>query len=388
MYTLDVYRDGMETVVVRHPPRFGATVASVDDAQAMRVNGVLAVRIIPQGVAVYATNTWAALKGREALEIEWDTSGAETRSSEAMMATWREATATRAAQVESRGDIDAPAAEGARTLEAVYEFPFLAHAPMEPLDGVIEWTGDGAEVWMDSQLQTADHGAIAATLGIPQASVTLHTMFAGGSFGRRAQGGADFAAELAAVAKASDAGVPLKLVWTREDDVRGGRYRPLTVHRLKGAVDADGRVTHWENTIATQSIMAGTPFEAMMSDGIDPTSHEGSSELPYDFPNVHVSLATMESKVPVLRRRQRRVRGERGLDARARALAARARVHGLDRRVLRRDLRADQGPGEVTAARASRRCTSTTRATGSSAGAGSPARGARPRRVRRSSSAS
>ena len=300
MYTLDVYRENMETVVVRHPPQFGATVASVDDAAAMRVNGVLAVRTIPQGVAVYASNTWAAMKGRDALIVEWDTSGAETRSSAAMMREWREAAATRATMIETRGDIDAAPGDGARTLEAVYEFPFLAHAPMEPLDGVIEWSDAGAEVWMGSQLQTADHGAIARTLGIDPSKVTLHTMFAGGSFGRRAQAGADFAAELAEVAKASDTGVPLKLMWTREDDVRGGRYRPLTVHHLKGALDADGNVSHWENTIATQSILAGTPFEAMVQDGIDATSHEGSSELPYDFPNLHVSLATMASGVPVL----------------------------------------------------------------------------------------
>ena len=300
MYTLDVYRENMETVLVRHPPQFGATVASVDDSAAMRVNGVLAVRQIPQGVAVYATDTWAAMKGRDALEVEWDLSNAEVRSSREMMRQWREATASRGAEVETRGDIDAPLGEGGRTLEAVYEFPFLAHAPMEPLDGVIEWRTDGAEVWMGSQLQTADHGAIAGVLGIPQENVTLNTMFAGGSFGRRAQAGADFAAELAEVAKASDTGVPLKLVWTREDDVRGGRYRPLTVHRLKGALDADGNIRHWENAIATQSIMAGTPFEQMIQGGNDPTSHEGSSELPYALPNLHVSLATMESGVPVL----------------------------------------------------------------------------------------
>ena len=165
------------------------------------MNGVLSVRTIPQGVAVYASNTWAAMKGRDALIVEWDASAAETRSSAAMMREWREAAAERADEVEARGDIDATPGDGSRTLEAVYEFPFLAHAPMEPLDGVIEWGPDGAEVWMGSQLQTADHGAIAQVLGLDPSKVAIHTMFAGGSFGRRAQAGADFAAELAEIAK-------------------------------------------------------------------------------------------------------------------------------------------------------------------------------------------
>ena len=304
IYTIDLYRDGMLTAVVRHPPIFGATLASLDDAAARKVSGVVDVQRIPQGVAVYATNTYAAIKGRDALRLEWDDSEAETRSSEELFETFRQAAASSGMEAESRGDVTI-GADGARTLEAEYAFPYLAHAPMETLDGLIEIREDGVEVWMGSQLQTVDHGTIAAVLERPQESIRLNTMLAGGSFGRRAQPTADFAAELATVGRANaDSDVdtaPVKLVWTREDDIRGGRYRPLAVHRLSGSIDADGSITHWDNVIATQSIAAGSPFEEMMvKDGIDPTSLEGSTSLPYRIPNLRVSLHTMEAGVPVL----------------------------------------------------------------------------------------
>ena len=299
-YALDLYPENLLTVVVRRPPKFGATVASVDDAGALDVPGVVAIRTIPQGVAVYATSTWPALRGRDALVVEWDESGAETRSSDALLESFRRIAAEPGRIAASHGDIDSVPASGARDFEATFSFPYLAHASMETLDGVIAVGEDGVDVWTGSQIQTVDHGTLAAVLERPEAEIRLHTTFAGGSFGRRATPDGHFAAELATIAKAHDGPEPLKLVWTREDDIRGGYYRPLAVHRLEATLDADGNITHWRDTIAAQSILAGTPFQGMIKDGIDPQSVEGSIELPYDLPNFEVSLHSPEVRVPVL----------------------------------------------------------------------------------------
>ncbi|WP_118133580.1 xanthine dehydrogenase family protein molybdopterin-binding subunit [Oceanicella sp. SM1341] len=298
-FSLDVYRDGMLTVAMLHPPKFGATLRSADTSAALAIDGVERVEELPSGLAVYARNTFAAFRGRAALSAEWDDSAAETRSTEQMVREWTEAARAPAKVAEAVGDVDAAFAAAATTHEAEYVFPYLAHAPMEPLDGVLELKEGGAELWMGSQMQTIDHQTVAGVLGLDPAAVTIHTMLAGGSFGRRAQASSQFASELATIAKAGGDGA-YKLVWTRENDLRGGWYRPLTVHRLRGALDANGDITGWENTVANQSIIAGTPFEAMMEDGLDPTSYEGSTKMPYAWPASRVSWARMESKVPPL----------------------------------------------------------------------------------------
>ena len=200
VFSLDVYREGMLTVAVLHPPMFGATLASLDAEAALAVPGVERVEEIPQGVAVYARSTYPALKGREALVAEWDEAAAETRSTEEMFEVWSAAAAAAGREVEASGDVDAAIEGAARIHEAEYRFPFLAHAPMEPLDGVIELSDGAAEVWMGSQLQTVDHGTLASVLGVPQEQIVLNTTFTGGSFGRKAQPTSHFAAELAQVA--------------------------------------------------------------------------------------------------------------------------------------------------------------------------------------------
>jgi len=270
-FTLDVYREDMLTAMVVRPPKFGATLKSHDAEAALKIPGVVKVVAVPQGVAVYGENTFAALKGRAAITAEWDEANAETRSSDQMMADWTEAANGPGREVVSTGDTAKGMDEAETTHEVTLQFPFLAHTPMEPLDAVVELRGDEAEVWMGSQIQTIDHGAMAGVLGLSQDKIALNTMLAGGSFGRRATGDAHFAVEAATLAKARGQGAT-KLVWTREDDIRGGYYRPLTVHKIKGGMDADGNITAWDQTIATQSIMAGTPFEAMMQDGLDPSA--------------------------------------------------------------------------------------------------------------------
>jgi len=299
-YALDLYLDQMLIVLVRHPPRFGATVASFDASKSLEVGGVIAVKQIPTGIAVYADNTYAAMKGRDALVVEWDNTAAEKRSTEQILEQFKEALNESGNLVETRGDIKEPHTEGSQSFTAEYSFPYLAHAPMETLDGLIHVRQDAVELWMGSQMQTLDHQTVAGVLGRPADQVKLHTLFAGGSFGRRAQPVSDFAAELAEVAKASNTNAPIKLMWTREDDIQGGRYRPLTVHRLQATLDAQGEITHWDNAIASQSIMKGSPFEQIIKDGVDPTSVEGSRGLPYAIPNLSVSVRNMESAVPVL----------------------------------------------------------------------------------------
>ncbi len=300
-FTIDLRKPGMLTAVVAHPPRFDGKVKAFDDRQAFKVKGVVAVKAIPEGVAVYARNFWAAKKGRDALKMEWDLAGTETRSSAQVIAEYRELAKSRGMSVAKKGDADGGFAQSAKIVEAEYEFPFLAHAPLEPLDCVIEAREDGAQAWFGSQLQTVDQQVIAAVLGLPPEKVLVNTQFAGGSFGRRAQPDSGFAKEAAECAKAYGRGTPIKLIWTREDDIKGGRYRPMYVHKLKGGLDDKGRIVAWDNVIVGQSIVSGSPFaEMMIKEGFDPTSVEGSDDLPYTIPNFSASLHTTEVGVPVL----------------------------------------------------------------------------------------
>jgi isoquinoline 1-oxidoreductase beta subunit len=299
-FTIDINEPNMLTVVVAHPPRFGARVAAFETAAARAVRGVVDVKQIPSGIAVYAEATWPALKGREKLEITWNESSAESRGSEQIIEEYRELARKPGVVASSHGDIDATLARGSRVIEAEYVFPYLVHAPMEPLDGFLSFDGKNAVARFGSQSQTFDHMTIAGILGLKPDQVELETMFAGGSFGRRAQSDSHFAAELAHVAKAIGPGRPVKLIWTREDDIQGGYYRSIFVHRLRGVLEGDG-IVGWSNTVVGQSIGKGTPLEAMIvKDGIDATSVEGAREIPYDIANFRCDLHTTDVRVPVL----------------------------------------------------------------------------------------
>jgi len=310
-FTQDVHLPGMLVAVAAHPPRFGATVRGVDAAKARAVPGVRAVVQFEgsatrgAGVAVLADNTWAARAGRDALSIDWDDSAAYRLGSEEILAQYRQAAGRPGAPAASRGDADAALAGAARVIEADFEYPFLAHASMEPLNCVVRLDNDGScEIWNGEQFQTPDQQAIAAYLGVPPAKVAIHQLYAGGSFGRRASPTADYMLEAVAIARAARAqGVeaPVKMVWTREDDMRGGYFRPLYLHRARVGLDAAGGVTAWHVRVVGQSIATGTPFEAfLVKDGIDPTSVEGLSDLSYDVPNLRVELHTAKDvRVPV-----------------------------------------------------------------------------------------
>jgi isoquinoline 1-oxidoreductase beta subunit len=299
-FTIDIREPGMLTVVVARSPRFGSTVASVDATQARAVPGVVDVKQVPSGVAVYADSTWPALKAREALRITWDDSAAEKRSSSQLIEEFRALSRQKGTVASQHGDVDAALAGAERVIEAEFVFPYLAHAPMEPLDGFLWWDGNKALARFGSQLQTVEHQTIAGVLGLKPEHVSLETMLAGGSFGRRAQPTSHLAAELAEVAKAIGPNRPVKLIWTREDDLRGGYYRPMFVHRLRGAI-REGKIVAWANTLVGQSFIRGTPFEAaLIKDGIDPLTVEGSRELAYEIPNFRCDVHTPSVGVTTL----------------------------------------------------------------------------------------
>jgi isoquinoline 1-oxidoreductase beta subunit len=299
-FTIDNYAPGMLTVVVARPPRFGGKVASFDAADALATAGVVDVKQLPSGIAVYAEGTWPALKAREALRITWDDTAAEKRSSQQMIEEYRALARSPGLTVTARGDAEAALAQAAKVVEAEFVFPYLAHAPMEPLDGFLHWDGERARARFGCQLQTGDHNMIAGILGLPFERVEIETMLTGGSFGRRGQADMHLAAELAQAAKAIGPGRPIKLIWTREDDIRGGYYRPLFLHRLRGAVSG-GKIVAWVDRVVGQSIVKGTPYESMIiKDGIDPLSVEGARDIPYDIADFRCELHTTEAAVPVL----------------------------------------------------------------------------------------
>ncbi|WP_430910377.1 molybdopterin cofactor-binding domain-containing protein [Methylobacterium sp. sgz302541] len=303
VYSLDIRRPGQLTAVVAHAPRFGSVVKSLDDTAARAVKGVVDVLRIPTGVAVVAKDTWAAMKGREALKITWDDGAAESRSSDAILAEYRE-TAKRPGLVASeRGDPDAGIEAAAKVVEAEFSFPYLAHAAMEPLNATIEPAADGKsfDVFAGCQLQTVEQAVVAAVLGVTTDKVRLHTQWAGGSFGRRATPTADYFAEAASIVKAHGAKAPVHLVWTREDDMAGGFYRPTVLHKVRAGIDAKGAITGWRHVIVGKSIMIGSPFEAMIvKNGIDGTTVEGASDTPYALPAYRFEVHNGREGVPVL----------------------------------------------------------------------------------------
>jgi isoquinoline 1-oxidoreductase beta subunit len=299
-FGIDIRFPGLRTAVVARPPVFGATVKSFDASKASAVPGVEKVVQVPSGVAVVARDTWSALNGREALRVQWDLGPGAAVDTRKLLATYRELARTPGPVALEKGDPDAALAKAARRLEAEFDVPYLAHAPMEPLNCTVRIEGDRCELWTGTQFQTIEQATAASIGGVPPENVTVHTPFLGGGFGRRANPRSDFVAEAVHVAKT--AGVPVKVLWTREDDIRGGYYRPLFVHRVEVGVDRKGVPVAWKHTVVGQSILAGTPFEAMVKNGIDEASVEGVVDSPYlaGVPARRVTLHSPRNEVPVL----------------------------------------------------------------------------------------
>ena len=290
VYTIDVKLPGLLSAVIAFPPSFGATLVSFDAAAAKQVKGVTDVVQVPEGVAVVATGTWAALQGRKALKLQWDESKSSQFDSERTLAQYRDE-AGKPGKVFTKPSGDAPAAT-VKTVEAVYEFPFLAHATMEPMN-CVAWIHDGMlETWSGHQFPSFDQMFAAKAAGLTPDKVKLHTVYSGGSFGRRANGWSDFTVAAVNVAKAIGRPVPVRVQFTREDDTGAGFYRPMMVHAVKVGLDAKGGISEWKHAIVGQSIMAGTPMEAMVKDGIDETSIEGVAKSPYALPMMVGELHT------------------------------------------------------------------------------------------------
>jgi isoquinoline 1-oxidoreductase beta subunit len=292
VFTQDIHLPGMLTAVVAHPPRFGAKVKSFDASRAKAVKGVVNVVQIPSGVAVLARDTWSAKKGRDALSVEWDESAAFKLGSDQILEKYRELAKSPGKVASRKGDADKALGAAAHTLEAAYDFPYLAHAAMEPMNCVVRLDKSGCEVWNGDQMQTVDQMMLAKLFGLAPEKVRINTLYAGGSFGRRANKDSDYILEAAHIVKAIGGSAPVKLVWLREDDMRGGYYRPMFHHRLWAGLDEQGRLVGWRHRLVGQSILAGSPFAAMIKDGIDSTSVEGAAELPYAIPNMLVDLHT------------------------------------------------------------------------------------------------
>jgi isoquinoline 1-oxidoreductase beta subunit len=300
-FTSDIQLPGMLTAVVAHAPVFGAKLKSFDAAKAKAVRGVVDVVQIPSGVAVLAANFWSAKQGRDALTVQWDETGAQKLGSAELMAQYKGLAAKPGLPAHKAGDVEKAFAGAAKTLEASFEFPYLAHSAMEPMNCVIQLKDGACEVWNGEQFQTVDQANVAGVLGLKAPQVKINMLYAGGSFGRRANPQSDYLVEAAHIVKAINGKAPVKLQWTREDDTRGGFYRPMYYHTLRAGLDGAGNIVAWQHRIVGQSIVAGTAFEKMMvKDGVDHTSVEGASNLPYAIPNMLVELHTTKASVPVL----------------------------------------------------------------------------------------
>jgi isoquinoline 1-oxidoreductase beta subunit len=299
-FGIDVKRPDMAVALIARAPVFGAKLRSFDAAAAKALPGVLDVVEVPAGVAVLAKHFWAAKQGRDALVLDWDEGAFGATSSAMLRAQYRALAATPGAPAKVAGDAEAALKAAGNVIEAEYEAPYLAHAPMEPLNCTVEIGADGCNVWTGTQFQGVDQQVVAKILAIEPAKVRIHTTFLGGGFGRRANPQSDFIAEAVHVAKASKRTV--KVVWTREDDIRGGYYRPMWLSRMRAALGADGRPVAWSHTQVGQSIMLGTAFAGMIKDGVDGSSVEGAADSPYleALPAHRVDLHSPTSPVTVL----------------------------------------------------------------------------------------
>jgi len=300
-FGMDVQFDGLLTAVVARAPVFGGSVKSFDAAAAKAVPGVRNVVQVPSGVAVIADHYWAAKLGRDALKIEWDAGPNTALDTAALREQFRTLALTDGALAKQAGDAKAALSKATHTLEAEYHVPYLAHAPMEPLNATVKFDNGVCDIWTGTQFQTLDQQVAAKILGIAPENVHIHTTFLGGAFGRRATPTSDFVSEAVEVAKA--AGKPVKTVWTREDDIRGGYYRPMYVQQARVALDDAGKPVAWHHVLVGQSILIGSPFEAaMVKGGIDGTSVEGVVDSPYivDLADHRVELHSPRTGIPVL----------------------------------------------------------------------------------------
>ncbi|PMZ77617.1 xanthine dehydrogenase family protein molybdopterin-binding subunit [Pseudomonas sp. FW305-70] len=300
-FGMDVQFEGLMTAMVARSPTFGGSVKSFEGAEALAIPGVHKVVQVPTGIAVIADHYWAAKLGRDALKVEWNPGPNAGLNSQALLESFRKLATTPGLNAGQAGDTQAALAKAAKTIDAEYSVPYLAHAPMEPLNCTVSISKDKCEIWTGTQFQTLDQMVAGQITGLKPEQVEIHTEFLGGGFGRRANPTSDFVSEAVHVAKA--AGVPVKTVWAREDDIRGGYYRLAFLHHARIGLGADGLPLAWKHVMVGQSIMAGTSLEAsMVKDGIDKTSVEGVADSPYigGLANHQIELHSPQTGISVL----------------------------------------------------------------------------------------
>ncbi len=286
-FGIDARRPGMVYAVVQRCPVFGGKVASFDATKAKAVPGVKDVVEISRGVAVIADNTWAAMEGRKALAVKYDEGKNANLSSAGIRELFVNLAQKPGAVARHDGDVNAALANASKKIEAVYEAPYLSHAPMEPMNCTADVRPDSAEVWVSTQIQTAAMGTTAKITGLPPSKIQIHTLFLGGGFGRR--GGDDFVGEAVEISKAI--GKPVKLTWSREDDMQHDLYRPASYAKFTGALDQDGWPVAWDTRVVCPSFGG-------LRDGVDRTSVEGIMDLEYTIPNFHVDYHPPDVDIP------------------------------------------------------------------------------------------
>ncbi len=306
-FGLDIDLPGMEIAVLARPPVFGGRVKGVEDKEARGIAGVHDVFEIPlvkgSAVAVVADRFWTAKQARDRLKIDWDLSGIEHPDSSELRGRYKELARKAGNVAVNRGDEKAmDRIPAANRIVAEYEFPYLAHASMEPLNTTIRFDGDRAEAWVPSQFPGPEQAVIAEVLGLKPQQVAFHVEFAGGGFGRRGVLDSHVQREAAAIAKRLP-GTPVKLVFTREDDMRAGYYRPMFVHRVEVGIGGEGMPAAWRHVVVGQSFLigSGNPFEPfLVKNGLDFLVVEGTADTRYSIPNFHVSAHHPTVNVPVL----------------------------------------------------------------------------------------
>src|SRR5262245_28233243 len=286
-FGIDVKMPGMLYATLLRCPVFGGKVKSFDATKAKAVPGVKQVVQISNGVAVLADNTWSSMEGRKALVVEWDEGARANTSSATIRKTFADLAEKPGAVARKEGDAAAALASAPRKIEAVYEVPYLSHAPMEPLNAVAHVRADGADVWSGMQIQSVARQTAAAITGLPADKVQIHTVYLGGGFGRR--GGGDFIGEAVEISKV--AGVPVKLQWTRDDDLQHDTYRPASYTKFTSALDEKGMPTVW-------NVRVVCPSFGGLRNGVDRTGVEGIAEIRYAIPNIFVDYHPPDVGIP------------------------------------------------------------------------------------------
>ncbi len=299
-FAIDQTLPGMRIAVLLRSPKFGGKLKKLDDAAAKAVPGVFEIVTVPRGVAVIAKDFWTAQKAKRLLQAEWDFSAAEKRGTPELLRDYKKELKKPGPVARNDGKAEAVLAGAAHKVELEYEFPFLAHAPMEPLGCLIDFKNGEADLYYGAQLQTVDQASAAATLGISQEKVRINSVFGGGSFGRRATPDSDYVVEACSIAKVAKEKTPIKVMWDRTDDLHGGRYRPMSVHQVRGGLAADGKPLALFHRLVVQSFLADSPFAMMIKDGVDATSVEGSANSDYQIPNFRVEVHMAKAGIPTL----------------------------------------------------------------------------------------